>query len=67
MTKLPPGFSHELPQHLFEQTPAKDPLTGVPILDFENFCCGTRSRLYALIRDEIMTTLVFQGLTDSRP
>ncbi|KAG9316706.1 hypothetical protein JVU11DRAFT_2766 [Chiua virens] len=40
MTKLPPGFSHELRQHLFDHQPANDPMTGVPILDFENFCCG---------------------------
>jgi len=43
MTKLPPGFTHELRQHLFDQQPANDERTGVPILDFENFCCGKRT------------------------
>ncbi|KAF9565513.1 hypothetical protein CPC08DRAFT_704501 [Agrocybe pediades] len=41
MTKLPPGFSHELPQHLNQPghgIPDND--TGVPILDFDGFCCG---------------------------
>ncbi|KAF8134611.1 hypothetical protein EV363DRAFT_1324088 [Boletus edulis] len=40
MTKLPPGFTNEMRQHLFDQKPPKDPRTGVPMLDFENFCCG---------------------------
>lgn len=40
MTKLPPGFTHEMRQHLVDQKPPQDPRTGVPILDFENFCCG---------------------------
>jgi len=39
MTKLPPGFTHELRQHLSYQPPV-DPLTGVPFIDLENFCCG---------------------------
>ncbi|TFY77471.1 hypothetical protein EWM64_g6541, partial [Hericium alpestre] len=38
-TKLPPGFTHELRTHLAEHAPEIDPLTGVPILDFENYCC----------------------------
>ena len=37
--KLPPGFTHELRVHL-SQDPPIDPLTGVPFLDLENYCCG---------------------------
>lgn len=40
---LPPGFSHEVPQHLSAASPYAAPideLTGLPYLDFENYCCG---------------------------
>ena len=37
--KLPPGFMHETRQRLADEE-TKDPLTGVPIIDLENFCCG---------------------------
>ncbi|KAH9485004.1 7,8-dihydropterin-6-methyl-4-(beta-D-ribofuranosyl)-aminobenzene-5'-phosphate synthase [Psilocybe cubensis] len=41
MTKLPPGFSHELPQHLQQTSHGVfDKEKGVPVLDFDNFCCG---------------------------
>jgi hypothetical protein len=42
MTKLPPGFTHELQQHL-QQGDAHgtyDEVKGVPVLDFDRFCCG---------------------------
>jgi 7,8-dihydropterin-6-yl-methyl-4-(beta-D-ribofuranosyl)aminobenzene 5'-phosphate synthase len=39
MTKLPPGFSHELRQHLADHPPV-DEKTGVPFIDLENYCCG---------------------------
>lgn len=38
LSKLPPGFSHELPAHLAHAH--KDDLTGLPITAFEDFCCG---------------------------
>ncbi|KAF9012427.1 beta-lactamase-like protein [Cyathus striatus] len=38
MTKLPPDFTHELPQHI-RQEPV-DSRKGVPVLDFDKFCCG---------------------------
>ncbi|KAH9944682.1 beta-lactamase-like protein [Amylocystis lapponica] len=38
--KLPPGFSHELRQHLTEHNPQVDALTGAPFMDLENYCCG---------------------------
>ncbi|EMD37544.1 hypothetical protein CERSUDRAFT_50292 [Gelatoporia subvermispora B] len=41
MTKLPPGFTLELRLHLSEDhKPPIDPLTGVPFVDLENYCCG---------------------------
>ena len=40
---MPPGFTQEVPLHLMDPDVPKDPLTGVPILDFENFCCGKRT------------------------
>ena len=40
MSKLPPGFIHEVPQHLARHNVPQDPRTGVPIIDLENYCCG---------------------------
>ena len=40
MTKLPPGFTHELPQHLQQHGHSVDTVMGVPAFDFEKFCCG---------------------------
>ncbi|TFK73977.1 hypothetical protein BDN72DRAFT_956061 [Pluteus cervinus] len=52
MTKLPPGFSHELPQHLRDHCPKVDEQLGVPVLDFNKFCCGAHG-FSALIKTEI--------------
>jgi len=38
-TPMPTGFFHEVIQHVQDDPPI-DELTGVPILDLENFCCG---------------------------
>lgn len=43
--KVPPGFTHEMKYHLTELKPVIDPLTGAPIIDAENYCCGEYSRL----------------------
>ncbi|KAJ6625530.1 beta-lactamase-like protein [Mycena sp. CBHHK59/15] len=53
-TKLSPGFTHELPQHLQQQDPPchAHPVTGVPVLDFDNFCCGAHG-FSALIETQI--------------
>ncbi len=40
MTKLPPGFIHEVPQHLSQPDVPRDDRTGVPFVDLENYCCG---------------------------
>ncbi|RDB25048.1 7,8-dihydropterin-6-methyl-4-(beta-D-ribofuranosyl)-aminobenzene-5'-phosphate synthase [Hypsizygus marmoreus] len=51
MTKLPPGFVHELPQHI-QLYPLPDEVTGVPIVDFDHFCCGAHG-FAALIETQI--------------
>ncbi|KAI0373580.1 hypothetical protein BV20DRAFT_1049962 [Pilatotrama ljubarskyi] len=51
MSKLPPGFIHEVPQHLSHPDTPRDPLTGVPFLDLENYCCGAHG-FSALIQTE---------------
>ena len=39
---MPPGFTHELPQHLQQQEHGVfDEEKGVLVLDFDHFCCGT--------------------------
>ncbi|KAF8622674.1 hypothetical protein AX15_006780 [Amanita polypyramis BW_CC] len=38
MTKLPPGFTQEVALHLRDSPP--DEIRGVPVLDFDKFCCG---------------------------
>jgi 7,8-dihydropterin-6-yl-methyl-4-(beta-D-ribofuranosyl)aminobenzene 5'-phosphate synthase len=45
MTKLPPGFSHELREHLTNH-PVMDDVTGVPFIDLENYCCGSDPTLH---------------------
>lgn len=51
MTKLPPGFTHELRQHLSDDPPL-DEVTGVPFVDLENYCCGAHG-FSALIETEV--------------
>ncbi len=41
MTKLPPGFTHEVTLHLQQDASSPDEVTGVPVLNFDKFCCGT--------------------------
>ncbi|KIJ67881.1 hypothetical protein HYDPIDRAFT_107408 [Hydnomerulius pinastri MD-312] len=66
MTKLPPGFTHEMRQHLIDQKPEKDERTGVPILDFENFCCGAHG-FSALIETQINGQSKHLTLFDTGP
>ncbi|KAF9268955.1 hypothetical protein L218DRAFT_954379 [Marasmius fiardii PR-910] len=51
-TKLPPGFSHEIKNHLQDKHMKIDQLTNTPILDFDKFCCGAHG-FAALIETEI--------------
>ncbi|KAI9059121.1 hypothetical protein FKP32DRAFT_1761112 [Trametes sanguinea] len=51
MTKLPPGFIQEVPQHLFHPDVPKDPRTGVPFVDLENYCCGGGKVIGRLLDD----------------
>ncbi|KDN45575.1 hypothetical protein RSAG8_04899, partial [Rhizoctonia solani AG-8 WAC10335] len=39
MTKLPPGFTHEIKRHLTHDPPY-DARTQVPFVDLDNYCCG---------------------------
>jgi 7,8-dihydropterin-6-yl-methyl-4-(beta-D-ribofuranosyl)aminobenzene 5'-phosphate synthase len=39
MSKLPVGFSSEIRLHL-ENEPPVDPVTKVPIVDLDHYCCG---------------------------
>ncbi|KAF5320129.1 hypothetical protein D9611_010275 [Ephemerocybe angulata] len=57
MTKLPPGFTHELQQHIPHSRRAEpgEPGAGVPVLDFNDFCCGAHG-FAALIETEPVTT-----------
>lgn len=38
--KMPPGFTQELRYQVTENNPPIDSVTGAPILDLENYCCG---------------------------
>jgi len=50
-TKLPPGFTHELHQHVAEHS-SVDERTGVPVMNFDNFCCGAHG-FSALIETQV--------------
>ncbi|KAF7361803.1 7, 8-dihydropterin-6-methyl-4-(Beta-D-ribofuranosyl)-aminobenzene-5'-phosphate synthase [Mycena venus] len=67
-TKLPPGFTHELPQHLQQKNPPlhSHPLTGVPVLDFDGFCCGAHG-FSALIETQISGEETHLTLFDTGP
>ncbi|KAJ7680433.1 hypothetical protein DFH06DRAFT_1265436 [Mycena polygramma] len=67
-TKLPPGFTHELPQHLQQKNPPlhSHPLTGVPVLDFNVFCCGAHG-FSALIETQIADEEAHLTLFDTGP
>ncbi|KAI0915798.1 hypothetical protein AcV5_003620 [Taiwanofungus camphoratus] len=66
MTKLPPGFTHEMRQHLAEHDPPLDPLTGVPFIDLENFCCGAHG-FSALIETQVEGSSPHYTLFDTGP
>ncbi|TCD71649.1 hypothetical protein EIP91_007396 [Steccherinum ochraceum] len=51
-TKLPPGFTHEIKIHLGEHGHARNPVTGVPIMEFEKYCCGAHG-FSALLETEV--------------
>ncbi|EPQ60106.1 Metallo-hydrolase/oxidoreductase [Gloeophyllum trabeum ATCC 11539] len=65
MTRLPPGFKHEMRQHLSEH-PIIDPLTGVPFLDLENYCCGAHG-FSALIETSVGEGTKHYTLFDTGP
>ncbi|KAI0029437.1 beta-lactamase-like protein [Vararia minispora EC-137] len=67
MTKLPPGFVHEVPQFLRNHTPPPDPRTGVPALDFENFCCGAHGLSVLIETEDPDTGVLHRTLFDAGP
>jgi hypothetical protein len=53
MSTLPPGFVYELPQHLMRPPPhgpPQDPMSGLPFLDLDNFCCGAHGLSIFIVR-----------------
>ncbi|PFH50915.1 hypothetical protein AMATHDRAFT_75304 [Amanita thiersii Skay4041] len=64
MTKLPPGFTHEINQHIRQSPP--DETTGVPILDFDNFCCGAHG-FSALLETQVNDEKPHLTLFDTGP
>ncbi|EIW62446.1 uncharacterized protein TRAVEDRAFT_68886 [Trametes versicolor FP-101664 SS1] len=66
MTKLPPGFILEVPQHLSRPDVPLDPLTGVPFVDLENYCCGAHG-FSALIETEVEGAEPHLTLFDTGP
>ncbi|KAJ7924921.1 beta-lactamase-like protein [Mycena leptocephala] len=67
-TKLPAGFTHELPQHIQQENPPlhSHPVTGVPLLDFDGFCCGAHG-FSALIETQISGEEAHLTLFDTGP
>ncbi|KIO25909.1 hypothetical protein M407DRAFT_75106 [Tulasnella calospora MUT 4182] len=64
MTRLPPGFLHEVHSHLFHPSAPVDEETGCKILDLENYCCGAHGfsvLIKTKIGDETHTTLFDTG------
>lgn len=55
LQRLPPGFTHELPQHLHHHLNPVDELTGLPLTRFEDFCCGAHGLSILIVswRDQI--------------
>ncbi|KAI0779967.1 beta-lactamase-like protein [Fomes fomentarius] len=66
MTKLPPGFVHEVPTHLAHPDVPRDPRTGVPFVDLENYCCGAHG-FSALIETEVEGSEPHLTLFDTGP
>ncbi|KAJ1304836.1 hypothetical protein OPQ81_005970 [Rhizoctonia solani] len=64
MTKLPPGFTHEIRRHLSDDPPY-DPQTQVPFLDLDNCCCGAHG-LSILITTEV-GGMIHRVLFDTGP
>ncbi|KAG9011070.1 hypothetical protein FRB90_007504 [Tulasnella sp. 427] len=64
MTRLPPGFVPEVPNHLVERDVPVDDETGCKILDLENYCCGAHGfsvLIKTTVGNETHTTLFDTG------
>ena len=65
-TKLPPGFSSEVANYIMKLNPEIDKLTGVPIMEFDKFCCGATSFLWLVPKNLTEEGLEFQVLMASQ-
>lgn len=65
MTKLPPGFTQEVNQHI-QLYPEPDEQTGVPVIDLDLFCCGAHG-FSALIETQIQDEASHLTLFDTGP
>ncbi|KAG8739743.1 hypothetical protein FRC10_005212 [Ceratobasidium sp. 414] len=63
MTKLPPGFTHEVKGDLTERNPPFDKRTGVPFLDLDNFCCVYNASSIAPSHCDLAKTTEARGET----
>ncbi|KAG8902662.1 hypothetical protein FRB99_004278 [Tulasnella sp. 403] len=66
MTKLPPGFTHEMREHISSDYVQIDDLTGVPLLGLDNYCCGAHG-LSVLITTHKADGTTHQVLFDTGP
>jgi len=68
MTKLPPGFTHEVVLHLHQDASSPDEVKGVPVLNFDKFCCGAHgfsALLETQVNDERQHLTLFDTGPDS--
>jgi 7,8-dihydropterin-6-yl-methyl-4-(beta-D-ribofuranosyl)aminobenzene 5'-phosphate synthase len=63
LQKLPPGFIHELPQHIHAPNAEVDSLTGLPLMRLANFCCGAHGLSILLVCDLPCVMTVYLSLT----
>lgn len=63
-TRLPPGFTHELPEHL--RAGIVDEVTKVPAINFDKICCGAHG-FSALIETEGPDGTPYLTLFDTGP
>ncbi|WVQ64928.1 uncharacterized protein L199_003098 [Kwoniella botswanensis] len=64
LSALPPGFTQELPQHILSKDVPIDTLTGLPMVDLDNYCCGAHGLsilIKTTISDQTHTVLFDSG------
>ncbi|KAG8938901.1 hypothetical protein FRC03_006812 [Tulasnella sp. 419] len=66
MTQLPLGFNHEVRRHLTSPDVPIDPVTRVPVIDLDNYCCGAHG-LSVLITTTASDEKTYKVLFDTGP